>query len=162
MDGELSWIGFARTRLDADESAHKKGTGRHADVSEYANALRQIKQDASIRNWMHKSTSHETHNLYVSTKSTLWSNDTFQRCCGTLWPRKMVRLIIHYHDFKNSNFSNLPCKLLKSGHGLQRPNLELWKFLAKTQRTDLLIKWMHLVGCFQGWSCCQMLWGRYD
>ena len=108
-----------------NQNSTLKGTGRHADASEGANALRLIKQDTSIRNWMDKSTSHGSRDLSVSTKSTLWSNDTFQRRCGILWPRKMVRLIIHYHVFQNSNFSNLPRELLKSGHGLQRPNWEL-------------------------------------
>jgi len=37
-------------------------------------------------------TSRKSHNSYTATR---WSKDTFQRPCGTLWPRTMVRLIRH-------------------------------------------------------------------
>jgi len=97
-DRKLSWIGFAWTRSDADAAHMRKASG--------VMQMRQTRQmqmdedtcirDACIRDWRDELTSREAHSLYTATRWSLRSNSTivtFQRLCGTLWSRKMVRLI---------------------------------------------------------------------
>ena len=116
---ELPWWDSSMTRPDAD-TAH---TRKVPDVMQMRQTRQmQIDEDASIRswtdeltstahlnwtdeltstahlNWTDELTSRESTSLLTAMTWTSRSHGTFQRLCGNLWSRKMVRLINHNLD----------------------------------------------------------------